>query len=143
MECMYTSKHRLWSPKGHLLGVAPKTLMYESEMMRMRKRNCRVQVRLDSKEYQTFMKQVKKAGLSQEVYLRHLINGVVPQNAPPPEYFDFMRELHMVGNNLNQIAQKAHVLNVIDAARYDSAARQLEKLIRDITAAVILPRPLA
>lgn len=143
MECVCTSKHRLWSPKGRLLGAAPKTLMYESELIRMRKRNCRVQVRLDSKEYQTFMKQVKKAGLSQEVYLRHLINGVVPQDAPPLEYFDFMRELHRVGNNLNQIAQKAHVLNVIDAPRYDTAARQLDTLIREITKAVILPRPMA
>lgn len=106
----------------------------------MRKRNCRVQVRLDSKEYQSFVKQVKKAGLSQEVYLRHLINGVVPQDAPPPAYFDFMRELHRVGNNLNQIAQKAHVLNVIDAPRYDAAVRQFEKVVRDITEAVILPR---
>lgn len=44
----------------------------------MRKRNCRVQVRLDNKEYQGFMKAVRKSGLSQEVYLRHLINGVVP-----------------------------------------------------------------
>ena len=39
----------------------------------MRKRNCRVQVRLDNKEYQGFMKAVRKSGLSQEVYLRHLI----------------------------------------------------------------------
>ena len=80
----------------------------------MRKRNCRVQVRLDNKEYQGFMKAVRKSGLSQEVYLRHLINGVVPQDAPPPDYYHFMRELHGVGNNLNQIAQKAHVLGVVD-----------------------------
>ena len=39
----------------------------------MRKRNCRVQVRLDNKEYQGFMKAVRKSGLSQEVYLRHPI----------------------------------------------------------------------
>lgn len=105
----------------------------------MRKRNCRVQVRLDSKEYQAFTKAVKKTGLSQEVYLRHLIVGVVPREAPPPEYFDFTRELHNIGNNLNQIAQKAHVLNVIDVKRYDEECRRLEKLIRDVTAAVILP----
>ena len=154
MECICTSKHRLWSPKGiyhptkhkcfagnpSSQGKPLKPLNIESEDSALRKRNCRVQVRLDSKEYQSFVKQVKKAGLSQEVYLRHLINGVVPQDAPPPAYFDFMRELHLVGNNLNQIAQKAHVLNVIDAPRYDAAARQLETLIRDITAAVILPR---
>ena len=106
----------------------------------MRKRNCRVQVRLDKKEYQGFMKAVRKSGLSQEVYLRHLINGVVPQDAPPPDYYHFMRELHGVGNNLNQIAQKAHVLGVIDERRYDEEMRKFDQLVRDITKAVILPR---
>ena len=106
----------------------------------MRKRNCRVQVRLDNKEYQGFMKAVRKSGLSQEVYLRHLINGVVPQDAPPPDYYHFMRELHGVGNNLNQIAQKAHVLGVIDERRYDEEMRKVDQLVRDITKAVILPR---
>ena len=106
----------------------------------MRKRNCRVQVRLDNKEYQGFMKAVRKSGLSQEVYLRHLINGVVPQDAPPPDYYHFMRELHGVGNNLNQIAQKAHVLGVIDERRYDEEMKKFDQLVRDITKAVILPR---
>lgn len=81
----------------------------------MRKRNIQIITRLDKNEHQHFQKRVKKSGLSQEAYVRHLINGVVSQDAPPPAYFDFMRELHRVGNNLNQIAQKAHVLNVIDA----------------------------
>ncbi len=108
----------------------------------MRKRNCRVQVRLDNKEYQGFMKAVRKSGLSQEVYLRHLINGVVPQDAPPPDYYHFMRELHGVGNNLNQIAQKAHVLGVIDERRYEEETRKFDQLIRDITRAVILPKPM-
>ena len=39
-----------------------------------RKRNTRVQVRLDNKEHQAFLKAVKRSRLSQEVYLRHLIN---------------------------------------------------------------------
>lgn len=108
----------------------------------MRKRNIQIITRLDKNEHQHFQKRVKKSGLSQEAYVRHLINGVVPQDAPPPAYFDFMRELHRVGNNLNQIAQKAHVLNVIDAPRYDEAMRRFEKVVRDITAAVVLPRPM-
>lgn len=83
-----------------------------------------------------------QSGLSQEVYLRHLINGVVPQDAPPPDYYHFMRELHGVGNNLNQIAQKAHVLGVIDERRYDEEMKKFDRLVRDITKAVILPRPM-
>ena len=105
----------------------------------MNHRNIEIKVRLNRKEAEALNKKVKKSRISREAYLRHLINGVVPQDAPPPEYFDFMRELHRVGNNLNQIAQKAHVLNVIDAPRYD-AVRQFEKVVRDITEAVILPR---
>lgn len=108
----------------------------------MRKRNVHIQFWLDKKEAEAFNKKVKKSGLSREAYLRHLINGVVPRDAPPPDYYDFMRELHRIGNNLNQISQKAHVLGVIDALRYEEAMRQFNKLIKDITQAVILPRPM-
>ena len=50
-----------------------------------------------------------------------------------------MRELHKIGNNLNQIAQKAHVLNVIDVQRYDQEVRKFNEAVRKITEAVILP----
>ena len=106
----------------------------------MRKRNVRVQLWLDKKEAETLDKRVKKSRLSREAYLRHLINGVVPRDAPPPDYFSMMRELHGIGNNLNQIAQKAHTLNVMDVQRYDTAVRQFEKAVRKITEAVILPQ---
>lgn len=53
-----------------------------------------------------------------------------------------MRELHGIANNLNQIAQKVHTLNVVDVQRYDNYTRQLEGTIRKITEAVILPKPM-
>lgn len=108
----------------------------------MRKRNVHVQFWLDKKEAEAFNKKVKRSGLSREAYLRHLVNGLVPQDAPPPAYYDFMRELHRIGGNLNQIAQKAHVLGVIDERRYDEEMRKFDQLVRDITKAVILPKPM-
>ena len=108
----------------------------------MRKRNVHVQFWLDKKEAEVFNKKVKRSGLSRDEYLRHLVNGLVPQDAPPPDYYHFMRELHGVGNNLNQIAQKAHVLGVIDERRYDEEVKKFDRLVRDITKAVILPRPM-
>ena len=105
----------------------------------MNRRNIEIKVRLNRKEAEALNKKVKKSRISREAYLRHLINGVVPQDAPPPEYFDFMRELHRVGNNLNQIAQKAHVLNVIDAQRYDREVRKFRQAVEQITEAVVLP----
>ena len=106
----------------------------------MRKRNVAILFRLNKKEAEALDKKVKRSGLNREAYLRQLISGVVPRDAPPPDYYSMMRELHGVANNLNQIAQKAHVLNVIDVQRYDKAVRQFEKLVQDITRAVILPR---
>ena len=106
----------------------------------MRKRNVHIQFWLDKKEAETLQKRVKNSGLSREAYLRHFVNGSVPQDAPPPDYFSMMRELHGIGNNLNQIAVKAHTLNVLDVQRYDEACRKLDVAIKKITEAVILPR---
>lgn len=106
----------------------------------MRKRNIQIITRLDKDEHQQFQKRVKKSGLSQEAYIRHLINGLIPTDIPPPDYYSMMRELHGIGRNLNQITQKAHVLNVLDVKRYDENAAALHRAIVEITNAVMLPR---
>lgn len=106
----------------------------------MRRRNIAVITRLNKQEQQHLKALVKRSGLSQEAYIRHLINGVVPNDAPPADYYAMMKELHHIGNNLNQIASKAHRLNVIDVQEYDKAVRAFETAVKDITNAVILPR---
>ena len=106
------------------------------------KRNVHIQFWLDKKEAEAFQKKVKRSGLSREAYLRHLVNGLVPQDAPPPDYYAMMRELHGIGNNLNQIAAKAHTLNALDVQRYDENCRKLDDAVKAITAAVILPKPM-
>ena len=52
------------------------------------------------------------------------------------------KELHGIGNNLNQIAAKAHTLNALDVQRYDENCRKLDDAVKTITVAVILPRPM-
>lgn len=108
----------------------------------MNQRNIEIKVRLNKRESEKLDKLVKKSCLSREAYLRHLINGVVPRDAPPPDYYAMMRELYRIGNNLNQIAQKAHALQVMDAQRYDEDYRMLETAIRQITSAVVEPKPM-
>lgn len=108
----------------------------------MRKRNVAILFRLNRKEAEALDKKVKKSGLSREAYLRHLISGVVPRDAPPPDYYSMMRELHRIGNNLNQIAQKAHILNVLDVQRYDRDMRMFEDTVKKMTEAVVLPEPM-
>ncbi len=106
----------------------------------MQKRNIEIKLRLDKKEAESLNKRVKRSGISREGYLRHLINGLVPTAKPPPDYYNMMRELHAIGINLNQIAQKANVLGVIDVKRYDENTAALNKAVVNITNAVMLPR---
>ena len=105
----------------------------------MRKRNIPILFRLNQKEAEELEWKVKRSGLNREAYLRQSISGVVPRDAPPPDYYAMMRELHKIGNNLNQIAQKAHTLHVIDVQRYDQEVRKFNEAVHKITEAVILP----
>ena len=106
----------------------------------MNNRTIEIKVRLNQKEADILNEKVKKSGLSREAYLRHLIGGLVPQDAPPPDYYVMMRELYRIGNNLNQIARKAQMLNMIDVPQYRKAVGEFEVAVKKITEAVILPR---
>ena len=105
----------------------------------MRRRNIPFMFRLNEQEAEAFRARVKRSGLTQEAYVRQVIRGKIPRDAPPPDYYAMMKELHKIGNNLNQIAQKAHVLHVIDVQRYDRDMKKFEETVRLITEAVILP----
>ena len=105
----------------------------------MRKRDIPFLFRLSQEEAEAFRRRVQKSGLSQEAFVRQAIRGKRPRDAPLPDYYAMMRELYRIGNNLNQIAQKAHVLKVIDVQRYDAGMRQFEEAVRVITEAVVLP----
>jgi hypothetical protein len=85
----------------------------------IRNRNIKIQLWLNKAEARNLQEKARRSHLSVAAYLRQLISGVVPKEAPPPDFFSMMRELHYIGNNLNQIAMKAHALNAIDAKHYD------------------------
>lgn len=106
----------------------------------MRSRNVHVQLWLNEKEAAALRRNVKAAGITQSAYLRHLIKGFVPKEHPPLDYFSFMRSLYSLENNLNQIAQKAHVLGVIDAQRYDKYAKMSAEAVLQITKEIVEPR---
>lgn len=106
----------------------------------MRKRSIHIQLWLSETEAARLQTLVNRTGLSREAYLRHLINGVVPQEIPSPDYYSFMERLYQVGNLLEQISHQAQALGVVDAAPYKEAVGQFRQLVEDITTAVILPR---
>ena len=108
----------------------------------MKNRNYEIKVRLTQAEMVHLTRLVSASGLSREAYLRKLISGVVPREAPPPDFFAMVRELHYIGNNLNQVATKAHALNAIDAKHYDDGVLLFEEAVHKILSAVLDPVPM-
>ena len=105
----------------------------------MRKRGIPILVRLNAQEQQNLKRQVKKSGLSQEAFIRSLINGYVPKELPPLDYFSMMRELYAIGSNLNQVAAKANATDHIDKTMFQYEANRLRKAVQDIIEAVTAP----
>ena len=137
-----TSKHRVCDTTNAKQGARPVPPTKEDAGRRneLRNRNVHVQFWLSQKEADSLSRNAKKCGLTQSTYLRHLITGFVPNEHPPLDYYAMMRRLYGLTNNLNQIAEKAHVLNVIDAQGYDRYAKMAEQAILDITKAVVEPK---
>ena len=106
----------------------------------METRSIEIKIRLNRKEFEALHKRVKKSGLSRETYLRFLIQNLVPQDLPPPDYHNMMRQLFRISNNLNQLAMKAHQFGSIDAKRYDENTQALNRAVLEIQQAVIRPR---
>ena len=59
----------------------------------MNNRSYEIKVRLTQAEMVHLTRLVSASGLSRETYLRKLISGVVPREAPPPDFFAMMREI--------------------------------------------------
>ena len=108
----------------------------------MNKRIYEIKVRLAADEMAYLNQLVAAAGLSRETYLRMLISGIAPKETPPPDFWAMMRELHAVGNNLNQIAMKAHALNAIDAKHYDEGVQLFQDAVLKKMSAVLEPVPM-
>jgi hypothetical protein len=105
----------------------------------VRKRNIRAQVWLNQNESVCLQTNSTKSGLSQESYLRFLINGYEPKASPPLEYHALLRELNAIGNNLNQIAAQANATKHIDKTVFIYEANRLRRAVQDIQEAFTTP----
>lgn len=105
----------------------------------MTRRNHDLHLRLNDEEFDKLSNLVTKSGLSREAYLRQIISGLQPRNQQPRDFHLMMRQLYHCGNALNQIARKAHALNVVDAQKYDEAVEQYRETVRQLNRDNIQP----
>lgn len=105
-------------------------------------RKNRIEVRLSNEELMFLNSEVAKTGLSREEYLRSLINKVVPANKPTDELVEVIKQLRMIGNNLNQIAVIAYKTSSIDVMKYKHESERLQQEILKIMESINQSRPL-
>lgn len=64
----------------------------------MRNRTVQLNIRLTQSEYNRVIQNSRRANLTVSGYVRMLINGYVPKEAPPIEYHELMHQLTELAN---------------------------------------------
>ena len=109
-------------------------------MRKKRKRTHRVEVAMNDKEYKKFLEYVHECGMSKQAYLLCLINQRIPQARPHKDFYDMIKQLRKIGNNLNQLCIVANKTGNIDYHQLKYALDDLNKNIVQIRSDVLLPR---
>lgn len=105
----------------------------------MLKRNIQVLFRLNQAEYAALKKNVEKTGMTQEGYIRSVLSGRIPKERPPADYYQMTKQLHAIGNLMNQIAARANATGFFMADKYAAYANELHEQIMKIRTAVEQP----
>lgn len=67
---------------------------------------------MNRQEAQDLQKKAKKACLTEAALIRLLLRGYEPREKPDERFYDAMRELSAIGNNINQLVIKANALGL-------------------------------
>lgn len=65
-------------------------------------------------EAKELKRKAKLCGITETAVIRILLRGYEPREKPDAIFYDTMRELSAIGNNINQLAAKANALGFID-----------------------------
>ena len=102
----------------------------------MKSRPIKIDLRLNEKELAYLNKNVAKTGMSREAYLRKLIYQIQPREVPPVEFYEILKNLRQINNNMNQIAVKANSNGFIDTAEYWKNVKQIQEITGRIMEAI-------
>ena len=114
-------------------------IIKERMAQKMRKRNIQKIVRFSRDEAQDLQKKAKKACLSEAGLIRLPLRGYEPREKPDERFYDVMRELSSIGNNINQLAVKANALGFVDAPQLKKEAERWHKFQADIERTYLRP----
>ena len=104
-----------------------------------RKRNIPIRVWLSKEEYAELNRKTKITGLPKSTIIRILLCNYEPKEKPDARFYEAMRQLSTIGNNINQLAVKANALGFIDAPMLKAEALRWHRFQADIEAVFLRP----
>ena len=80
----------------------------------MRSRRIKKQIWLNDEEEYIMKCKSQAVGMNASDYIRHLIVGYKPKEKPSEQFYEEIKNIRNIGNNINQIARIANAKGVID-----------------------------
>lgn len=103
------------------------------------KRNIEKHILMNRTEAQDLQKKAKKTCLSEAALIRLLVRGYEPREKPDERFYDVMRQLSAIGNNINQLSVKANTLGFVDAPQLKKEAERWHKFQADVERQFLRP----
>ena len=103
----------------------------------MRKRTHRVQFMLSDSEYLRLCRNAAKSGFKQAGYLRSLVNGYVPKELPPLEYYAIINKLYLITDQLNRIERLASEKSTLEKNLFRDQSEITKQMILALQEALI------
>ena len=95
----------------------------------MRTREIKKQFWVNEEESKLLSNKAYKVGLSESEFIRFFIRGFEPREKPDERFYEAIKQLRIIGININQIAKKANTTNYIDKEMYLKDYEKMNQLI--------------
>ena len=105
----------------------------------MRSRRIKKQIWLNDDEDYIMKCKSEAVGMNASDYIRHLIVGYRPKEKPPEQFYEDIKGIRNIGNNINQIARIANAKGIIDVPHLKKEIDKLDQLIIDIKSKYLRP----
>lgn len=101
------------------------------------KRTIKKQIWMSKKEAENLKKKAKNACVNEATYIRMLVDGFIPRQAPDEKFFEDMEKLKELGDNFDKQASRTSDAEL--AALFDKEAKNFHALQDKIEQAYLRP----
>ena len=103
------------------------------------RRSIEKHIRVTPEENEEWRRKAELTCMTESALVRTLMKGYHPKEKPDMYFYDALRQLSYIGNNLNQLLKKANTLNFIDAPMLRKEIEAWQKFRSDIERRFLLP----